>query len=133
MGCLPRSACLGSLSLTQSPNSLVLGEGLEIKDNHLWEHMGNSEWSRPSGLKLSRENLQSRVKEEDSITDVKNASEGQSFHASRPSRLCAQAQSVDDMPFRKQAISLEKSNKNVIGLKSFIVLPVDVSLVIVIG
>nr|GEV91787.1 hypothetical protein [Tanacetum cinerariifolium] len=26
MGCLPRSACLGSLSLTQSPNSLVLGE-----------------------------------------------------------------------------------------------------------
>nr|GFA18253.1 putative reverse transcriptase domain-containing protein [Tanacetum cinerariifolium] len=35
MGFLPRSACLGSLSLTQSPNSLVLGEGLEIRDNHL--------------------------------------------------------------------------------------------------
>nr|GEW74794.1 hypothetical protein [Tanacetum cinerariifolium] len=29
-------------------------------------------------------------------------SEGQSLHASRPNRLCAQAQSVDDMPFRKQ-------------------------------
>nr|GEU74084.1 reverse transcriptase domain-containing protein [Tanacetum cinerariifolium] len=28
-------------------------------------------------------------------------SEGQSLHASRPSRLCAQAQSVDDMHFRK--------------------------------
>nr|GFA75783.1 hypothetical protein [Tanacetum cinerariifolium] len=27
----------------------------------------------------------------------------QSLHASRPSRLCAQAQSIDDMPFRKQA------------------------------
>ncbi|GJX48333.1 hypothetical protein Tco_0273523 [Tanacetum coccineum] len=35
MGCLPRSACLGSLSLTQSPNSFVLGEGLEIWDNQL--------------------------------------------------------------------------------------------------
>ncbi|GJW45142.1 hypothetical protein Tco_0073941 [Tanacetum coccineum] len=31
------------------------------------------EWSRPTGLKLARENLQSRVKEEDSITDVENA------------------------------------------------------------
>ncbi|GJV84507.1 retrovirus-related pol polyprotein from transposon TNT 1-94 [Tanacetum coccineum] len=36
MGCLPRSACLGSLSLTQSPNSFVLGEGLEIRDNQSW-------------------------------------------------------------------------------------------------
>nr|GEY54644.1 reverse transcriptase domain-containing protein [Tanacetum cinerariifolium] len=35
MGYLPRSACLGSLSLTQSSNSLVLRESLEIKDNHL--------------------------------------------------------------------------------------------------
>nr|GEV87582.1 hypothetical protein [Tanacetum cinerariifolium] len=103
MGCLPRSACLGSLSLTQSPNSLVLGEGLEIQDNHLCairEHLGDNEWSRPMGLKLARENLQSRVKEGDSITNVENASEGQSLHASRPSRLCAQVQSVDDMPFR---------------------------------
>nr|GEZ21888.1 hypothetical protein [Tanacetum cinerariifolium] len=69
-------ACLGSLSLTQSPNSLVLGEGLEIRDNHLRairEHMGDSEWSRPAALKLARENLRSRVKEEDSITDVENA------------------------------------------------------------
>nr|GFD21047.1 hypothetical protein [Tanacetum cinerariifolium] len=48
MGCLPRSACLGSLSLTQSPNSLVFEEGLEIRDNHLWYviskvvfHVGN--------------------------------------------------------------------------------------------
>nr|GEW37618.1 hypothetical protein [Tanacetum cinerariifolium] len=125
MGCLPRSACLGSLSLTQSPNSLVLGEGLEIQDNHIWyilskvvfeyvtihlevwpvglgylngairEYLGDSEWSRPAGVKLARENLQSRVKEEDSITN----SEGHNFNASRPSRLCAQAQLVDDMPF----------------------------------
>nr|GFA57207.1 hypothetical protein [Tanacetum cinerariifolium] len=75
--------------------------------------MGVSKWSRPAGLKLTQENLQSRVKEEDSITDVENAvfdfgvmkplsflfSEGQSLHALRPSRLCAQAQSIDDMPF----------------------------------
>nr|GEW67821.1 hypothetical protein [Tanacetum cinerariifolium] len=120
MGCLPRSTCLGSLSLTQSPNSLVLGEGLKIQDNHLCairEHLGDIEWSRPAGLKLTQENLQSRVKEEDLITKVENAvfdlgvmnslsflfvdqrSEGQSLHALRPSRLCDQAQSVDDMPF----------------------------------
>nr|GEX90295.1 zinc finger, CCHC-type [Tanacetum cinerariifolium] len=36
MGSLPGSACLGSLSLTQSLNSLVLRECLEIRDNHLW-------------------------------------------------------------------------------------------------
>ncbi|GJW15016.1 hypothetical protein Tco_0019149 [Tanacetum coccineum] len=30
-------------------------------------------WSTPAGLKLARENLQSIVKEEDSITDVENA------------------------------------------------------------
>nr|GEZ36471.1 hypothetical protein [Tanacetum cinerariifolium] len=34
--------------------------------------MGDSEWSRLAGLKLAQENLQSRVKEEDSITNVKN-------------------------------------------------------------
>ncbi|GKD26343.1 hypothetical protein Tco_1232557 [Tanacetum coccineum] len=45
MGCLPRSACLRSQCLTRPP----------------------------AGLKLARENLQSRVKEEDSITDVENA------------------------------------------------------------
>nr|GEZ38976.1 hypothetical protein [Tanacetum cinerariifolium] len=37
------------------------------------EHMGDSEWSRPACFKLARENLQSRVKEEDSVIDVKNA------------------------------------------------------------
>ncbi|GKF86245.1 hypothetical protein Tco_0254072, partial [Tanacetum coccineum] len=36
MGCLPRSACLGSLSLTQSLNLIVLRESLEIRDNHRW-------------------------------------------------------------------------------------------------
>nr|GEZ84624.1 hypothetical protein [Tanacetum cinerariifolium] len=121
MGCFPRSTCLGSLSLTQSLNLLVFGEGLEIRDNHLCairEHLGDSKWSRPMGLKLAQENLQSRVKEEDSIIDVENSvfdlrvmeplsflfidqrSDGQSLHASRPSMLCAQARSVDDMPFR---------------------------------
>nr|GEW18568.1 hypothetical protein [Tanacetum cinerariifolium] len=34
--------------------------------------MSDSKWSRLAGLKLARENLQSRVKEDDSITDVKN-------------------------------------------------------------
>ncbi|GKD62561.1 hypothetical protein Tco_1300070, partial [Tanacetum coccineum] len=34
---------------------------------------GYSEWSTLAGLKLAQENLQSRVKEEDSITDVENA------------------------------------------------------------
>nr|GEX91764.1 E3 ubiquitin-protein ligase UPL1 isoform X1 [Tanacetum cinerariifolium] len=36
MVCLSQSACLRSLSLTQSLNSLVVGEGLEIRDNHKW-------------------------------------------------------------------------------------------------
>nr|GFA42664.1 hypothetical protein [Tanacetum cinerariifolium] len=35
--------------------------------------MGDSEWSRLAGLKLTRENLQSGVKEEDSTTNVENA------------------------------------------------------------
>ncbi|GJU53110.1 hypothetical protein Tco_1226824 [Tanacetum coccineum] len=39
----------------------------------IWKNLGYSEWSTPAGLKLARENLQSRVKEEDSITDVENA------------------------------------------------------------
>ncbi|GJV74310.1 hypothetical protein Tco_1494305 [Tanacetum coccineum] len=76
MGCLPRSACLRSLCLTRSPNLLVHGERLEIRDYQLcaiWKNLGYSEWSTPAGLKLARENLQSRVKEEDSITDVENA------------------------------------------------------------
>ncbi|GKD20279.1 hypothetical protein Tco_1221982, partial [Tanacetum coccineum] len=53
--------------LNPSPNLLVHGERLEIRDYQLCE------WSIPAGLKLARENLQSRVKEEDSITDVENA------------------------------------------------------------
>nr|GFB06034.1 hypothetical protein [Tanacetum cinerariifolium] len=55
---------------------LVLGECLEIRDNHLCairEHMSDSKWSRPAGLKLARENIQSRVKEEDYITNIENA------------------------------------------------------------
>ncbi|GKF94629.1 hypothetical protein Tco_0284329, partial [Tanacetum coccineum] len=39
----------------------------------IWKNLGYSEWSTPTGLTLARENLQSRVKEEDSITDVENA------------------------------------------------------------
>nr|GFC16003.1 hypothetical protein [Tanacetum cinerariifolium] len=35
--------------------------------------LGNGEWSSPAGLKLAQENLQSRVKEEDSITNFENA------------------------------------------------------------
>ncbi|GJQ94563.1 hypothetical protein Tco_0005702 [Tanacetum coccineum] len=76
MGCLPRSACLGSLSLTQSPNSFVLVEGLEIRDNQLcaiWKDLGNGERFGPTGFQLAREHLQSRVKEEDLITDIENA------------------------------------------------------------
>nr|GEU58464.1 putative reverse transcriptase domain-containing protein [Tanacetum cinerariifolium] len=38
--------------------------------------MGDSKWSRPAGLKLAQENLQSRVKEKDSVTDIENTSEG---------------------------------------------------------
>ncbi|GJV53376.1 hypothetical protein Tco_1449117 [Tanacetum coccineum] len=53
--------------LDPSPNSLVHGECVEIWNYQLCE------WSTPAGLKLARENLQSRVKEEDSITDVENA------------------------------------------------------------
>ncbi|GJY64516.1 hypothetical protein Tco_0465976 [Tanacetum coccineum] len=53
--------------LDPSPNLLVYWERLEIWDYQLCE------WSTPAGLKFARENLQSRVKEEDSITDVENA------------------------------------------------------------
>nr|GEX44404.1 hypothetical protein [Tanacetum cinerariifolium] len=99
MRCLLRSACLGSLSLTQSLNSLVLEKGLEIRDNHLCaikEHLGDCEWSRPVGLKLARENLQSKIKEEDPITNVKNVSEVHNCNASRPSKLCAEARSHEE-------------------------------------
>ncbi|GJS36046.1 hypothetical protein Tco_0534428 [Tanacetum coccineum] len=62
--------------LDPSSNLLVHGECLEIWDYlgcAIWKNLGYSEWSTPAGLKLARENLQSRVKEEDSITDVENA------------------------------------------------------------
>ncbi|GKA36836.1 hypothetical protein Tco_0723401 [Tanacetum coccineum] len=39
-----------------------------VTDSAIWKNLGYSEWSTPAGLKLARENLQSRVKEEDSIT-----------------------------------------------------------------
>ncbi|GJT64677.1 hypothetical protein Tco_1016157 [Tanacetum coccineum] len=62
--------------LDPSPNLLVHEERLEIWDYQLcaiWKNLGYSEWSTPAGLKLARENLQSRVKEEDSIIDIENA------------------------------------------------------------
>ncbi|GJT28957.1 hypothetical protein Tco_0909232 [Tanacetum coccineum] len=95
MGCLPRSACLRSLCLTRHLNLLDIRECLEIRDYQLCE------WSTPTGLKLARENLQSRVKEEDSITDVENAVFDLGVMDSLwPSKLCARAQSEDDMPSR---------------------------------
>ncbi|GJR11148.1 hypothetical protein Tco_0793800 [Tanacetum coccineum] len=42
-------------------------------ESAIWKDLGYGEWSTLAGLKLARENLQSRVKEEDSITDVENA------------------------------------------------------------
>ncbi|GJT98032.1 reverse transcriptase domain-containing protein [Tanacetum coccineum] len=67
----------------------------------IWKNLGYSEWSTPAGLKLARENLQSRVKEEDSITDVENAIFDLGVMDSLwPSKLCARAQPVDDMPSR---------------------------------
>ncbi|GJZ25869.1 hypothetical protein Tco_0570122 [Tanacetum coccineum] len=39
----------------------------------IWKDMGNGERSRPTGFQFAREHLQSRVKEEDLITDVENA------------------------------------------------------------
>ncbi|GJV08598.1 hypothetical protein Tco_1346254 [Tanacetum coccineum] len=62
--------------LDPSLNLLVHGKRLEIRDYQLcaiWKNLGYSEWSTLAGLKLARENLQSRVKEDDSITDVENA------------------------------------------------------------
>ncbi|GJR99163.1 hypothetical protein Tco_1540069 [Tanacetum coccineum] len=71
-----KRACLRFVMLDRFPDLLVHGERLE-DPGHLscaiWKNLGYSEWSTPAGLKLARENLQSRVKEEDSITDVKNA------------------------------------------------------------
>ncbi|GKB09953.1 hypothetical protein Tco_0843876 [Tanacetum coccineum] len=63
--------------LDPSPNLLVHGERLEIWDTK-FRYVPpkielQREWSTPAGLKFARENLQSRVKEEDSITNVENA------------------------------------------------------------
>ncbi|GJR59670.1 putative transposase, mutator type, MULE transposase domain protein [Tanacetum coccineum] len=69
-GSLPRSDLFKVAMLDPSPNLLVHGERLEIRDYlgcAIWKNLGYSEWSTPAGLKLARENLQSRVKEEDSI------------------------------------------------------------------
>ncbi|GJW55924.1 hypothetical protein Tco_0100009 [Tanacetum coccineum] len=72
----------GTTSVGMSPPSSGFNDGpftFEILARRFWitRHaiwkMGYSEWSTPAGLKLARENLQSRVKEEDSITDVENA------------------------------------------------------------
>ncbi|GJQ89036.1 hypothetical protein Tco_0000175 [Tanacetum coccineum] len=52
---------------------LSLNPHLDLASCAIWKNLGYSEWSTPAGLKLARENLQSRVKEEDSITDVENA------------------------------------------------------------
>nr|GEV35497.1 hypothetical protein [Tanacetum cinerariifolium] len=73
---------------------------LRLLDCAIREYFGDSEWSSLAGLKLARENLQSGVKKEDSITNVDNTvfdlgvmSKGHNCNASRPSRLCAQARS----------------------------------------
>ncbi|GKF91641.1 hypothetical protein Tco_0275342 [Tanacetum coccineum] len=57
--------------LDPSPNLLV--HGGTSGDPGLPIVVCYSEWFTPAGLKPARENLQSRVKEEDSITDVENA------------------------------------------------------------
>nr|GFC33246.1 hypothetical protein [Tanacetum cinerariifolium] len=51
----------------------VWSAGLREFDGFIREYLGNSEWSSPADLMLARENLQSRIKEEDSITNVENA------------------------------------------------------------
>ncbi|GKG48490.1 hypothetical protein Tco_0510375, partial [Tanacetum coccineum] len=33
----------------------------------------NGEWSRPTGFQFARENLQSRIEEENTVTNVENA------------------------------------------------------------
>ncbi|GJV18131.1 hypothetical protein Tco_1363454 [Tanacetum coccineum] len=64
---VPPTKCLFKVAmLDPSLNLLVHEERLEIWDYQLcaiWKNLGYSEWSTPAGLKLARENLQSRVKE----------------------------------------------------------------------
>ncbi|GJR64163.1 hypothetical protein Tco_0010228 [Tanacetum coccineum] len=94
MGCLPRSACLGSLSLTQSPNSFVLGEGLEIRDNQLWYI--------PSKVVLNSMTVHLEVWP-GVLRKLNGAIWKDLGNGEWPSRLCARAQLVDDMPFRTRA------------------------------
>ncbi|GJT87244.1 hypothetical protein Tco_1068961 [Tanacetum coccineum] len=75
-GVPPRCACLGSLCLTRplefiGPWGTSGDLGLSIVLPY-GKKLGYSEWSTPTVLKLAedRVNLQSRVKEEDSITAV---------------------------------------------------------------
>ncbi|GKF50245.1 hypothetical protein Tco_0146712 [Tanacetum coccineum] len=79
MGCLPQSDLfcspgheLDSIPAFIGPWGKSGDPGLPIVVRPL-QNLGYSEWSTPAGLKLAQENLQSRVKEEDSITDVENA------------------------------------------------------------
>ncbi|GJT29026.1 hypothetical protein Tco_0909301 [Tanacetum coccineum] len=52
--------------------------GQPIVVRPLQSNMGNGERSRPMGFQLAREHLQSRVKEEDLITDVENTAQSES-------------------------------------------------------
>ncbi|GKB22876.1 hypothetical protein Tco_0862277 [Tanacetum coccineum] len=90
--------------LDPSLNLLVHGESLEIRDNHRWENLSNGEWSGPAGFELARENLKSRIEEEDSITNVENAILDLGVMKSLwPNRPCALVRSGDDKPSRTQA------------------------------
>nr|GEX91156.1 hypothetical protein [Tanacetum cinerariifolium] len=73
---------------------MVPGEYLEIRDYQLG----------PVGFEFARENLQSGVKEKDSVTDVKNTLlDFRVMKPLRPSRPCATTQWEDDKLFYKPA------------------------------
>ncbi|GJT14000.1 hypothetical protein Tco_0861042 [Tanacetum coccineum] len=94
MGCLPREAALfrGPDRVdTVPPNYWSMGT-FRIRDNLGWYFpskvmfytmtihfkvgpgvLDNGEWSRPTGFQFARENLQSRIEEENSITNIENA------------------------------------------------------------
>ncbi|GKF48111.1 hypothetical protein Tco_0141362, partial [Tanacetum coccineum] len=74
MGCLPRSACLRLLCLTHPRiHWSMVNVWRSRNTNGGMENLRNSEWSGPAGFELARENLKSRIEEEDSITNVENA------------------------------------------------------------
>ncbi|GJX53560.1 hypothetical protein Tco_0281929 [Tanacetum coccineum] len=109
--------------------TLKFGLGFEITRRFAYGNTGdNMEWSRPSGIskfaREKKENLQSRVEEENTITNVENAVFDLSIvyplgflfirfkeflkhqkmgMLESPRWLCALARSVDDMPSRTQA------------------------------